>query len=212
MNPLLFIPSPRDIPAVKKLWRLLPYDKFIVKYKPQIEAYREAKKFFLTHKEYTHIVLCPDDLEIDPIGLNMLLEDANSYEIISGYCNLDESHPDIFALQPTGIDYSPDKPRCNYGAWYMKNKNPKLPTDSRYFAVGHSGCACCVISRRLFKQLSFHGANGTGWYDWQISKDCYSLGVPLMIDLGVFFWHRRSEQKVRSFEDTEGYSFLWTYK
>jgi len=190
------MPSPRDIPRVKQAWSKLDYDKLIIKYKPQVEAYAEARKFFLKHTEYTHFVICADDLVIEPCQLGVLLEDAEFMDVVDGLCNIDESQPDTYAIQPEGCNISGEKPDCSYGAWYMKDKKPILPK-IRYLKVGHSGAACRVINRETFEKLSFTGGNPTknGWYDFQMSKDLKELDIPIIVDLEVKMWHMRGEQK-----------------
>lgn len=206
INPLIFIPSPRDIPSVKRLWHKIPYDKFIVKYKTQIEAYLEVKQYFMTHHtEYTHIVLCPDDLEIQVDTIHRLLNGMAinpTYETISGICNIDESQPDVYDIQPLGCDYTRDKPLTTKGAFYEKST---LPKDIQYLEVGHGGSACRIITRNLFSKLSFTGATGDGWWDWQISKELHKLKIPNMVDTSILLYHRRFEQKPIT---QNGYSFL----
>jgi len=200
-NPLIGIPSPRDIPQVKKLWHTLPYDKFIVKYKTQIEAYQEIKEYFLTH-DYTHLILCPDDLEVTPEAIEKLSDSATRYETISGICNIDESQPDVYNIQPKGCSFERNKPDTTKAVWYSSLTLPK----EDIIEVGYSGFACQVISKDLMKKVSFLGAReGIGYFDWQFSKECHNLGVPLMVDIGVKLWHRRTEQKPIN---RDGYSFL----
>ena len=198
---MLFMPSPRDIPDVKKLWHKLPYDKFIVKYKPQLESYTNGREFFLKHDEYTHLIICPDDLEIHGEGIEQLIEDVEKYDYqtISGICNIDESQMDTYAIQPLGsCNYKNNQVAVNYGAWYMKEKKPIIP-ENNIFEVGHSGFCCQIISRELMKKVSWRGATRTGInmegnFDWQFSRDCNKLGVPIMVDKRVFGYHRRTEQ------------------
>jgi hypothetical protein len=217
INPLLFCPSPRDIPHVKKLWSQLPYDKFIVKYTPQYEAYQQAKQFFTDHKEYTHLVVCPDDLEIPPKMIAILIEDIKEkgYDTISGYCNIDESQPDTYAVHPLGIDITAPNPPVTYGSYYMKDVKPVFPTDNDILQVTCSGTACQFISRELFEKISWKGATngGKGNFDWQLSKDCFKLGIPLYIDTRVLLYHRRLEQykRIREFkadQDKQSYSLF----
>ncbi len=219
INPLICIPSCRDIPAVKKLWHEIPYDKWIEKYKLHWPAYVGIKKFFSENTQYTHMIIYADDLEVTPTDIEILLNDVkrSGYETISGYCNIDESQPDTYAIQPMGCDYSRDGPRVDKGAWYMKNEKPVLPTDKTIIEVGHSGFCCQIISRELFNKITIVGKNNEvrGNFDWQFSKECHKLGVPLLVDLRVKLWHRRKEQydRVKEFKQDlkkqqEGYSFL----
>lgn len=201
------MPSPRDIPDVTKWWHLLPYHKYIVKYKQEHEAYREAQKFFLEHTEYTHFVICPDDLEIPPEQLSQLLFDMMvfDFQTISGYCNLDESMPSYYAIQPLGCNFSLETPDMTFSSWYKEDKEPILPKED-LIEVGHSGFACQVISRELMEKIDWHITSGN--FDWAFSQQCDLLHIPLMVDTRVKLWHRRKEQHDRVHLIRNGYSYL----
>lgn len=221
IKPLLFMPSPRDIPSVKKLWHVLPYDKFIVKYKRQLEAYTEGKEFFMNNLEYTHFVLCPDDLEVHPIDLEILLKNIaeHEYETISGICNIDESQENTFAIHPLGVNIELEKPPVQKGQYFMLNEKPFLP-QNQIIQVGATGFPCQIISRDLMSKISWKGATngGLGNFDWQFSKDCTKLGVPIMANTEVYMYHRRFEQSERVMEfvrnpklQRHGYSVFLPY-
>jgi len=218
INPMIFIPSPRDIPDVMKWWPKMPHDKFIVKYKNQPTAYKEGKEYFLEHEQYTHFIICPDDLEVPPAKLKILINDVkcSGYRTISGFSNIDETQLETYCFQPLGLDLTTDHPSVNKGSWYMENEKPIKPKDVDILQVGHSGFSCQVIERDLLDKVSWIGASGNGWhnFDWQFSKDCHKLGVPIYVDLRVKMYHRRKEQyhqakavKNKAFPK-EGYSFL----
>ena len=199
------MPSVRDIASVKRLWHKLPYDKFIVKYKLELEAYEEGRKFFLDHKEYTHIVMCADDLEVTPEGLEILLDDVreNGYKTIGGVANLDETNPDTYAVMRLGCVYSKEKPS---GSWYKKDT---LPEES-IIEVGHLGFTSQVITRELIEKTEW---DCIGFFDWFFSKKCKEMDTPIFLDTRVKLWHRRFEQydRVKEFKanyPNEGYSFL----
>ena len=208
MNPLLFMPSPRDIPQVKQAWTKLPYDKFIVKYKNQKEAYAEGREFFLQHEEYDYIVICADDLVIQPEDLETLLKDVQEFKFkqLDGICPLDETMPEFYACQPLGCDVSGNQPQMGYGCWYMKETIP----DDTYLRVGHSGAVCRVIERELFTKLTFTGGNDTkdGWFDFGMTKEMNELKVPIMVNTTVLMEHLRNAQKVDKNNLNYGYT-LW---
>ena len=212
---MLFCPSPRDIEPVKESWKKIPFDKFVVKNKLEETAYREGKQFFLDHTEYTHLVVCPDDLEIDYESFCVLFHDVNTqgYPTIAGISNIDETQPDTYCCKPLGLDYSADKPDATKGTFYETNT---LPNEC-IFEVGDAAFTCQWISRGLMKKLSFSGING-GYMDWKFSKECHKLGIPQMVDKRATFYHRRFEQKKQLMEwlkgphpPDEGHSFLMRF-
>ena len=184
------MPSPRDIPKVKQAWSKLPYDKFIVKYKNQKEAYAEGREFFLSHEEYTHIVICADDLVIKPEDLETLLKHVEIQ--LDGLCLLDETS-NAYACQPLGCDLSGNQPQMGYGCWFMKGTIPA----NTFLEVGHSGAVCRVIERELFKKLTFTGGNKdkSGWFDFGMSKEMKSMGIAIRVDTSIIMEHLRTAQK-----------------
>lgn len=90
INPLIVVPSPRNIGVVKECLDLLPYDKLWMKENfDEVEAYTILRNYFLEHKEYTHFVIIPDDLMVPVSAFNKLLADVKKkdYAVISGICN-----------------------------------------------------------------------------------------------------------------------------
>lgn len=217
-NPILFIPSPRDIPEVKKWWPLLPYDKFIVKYTPQLSAYTQGKVFFLSHPEYSHLVMMPDDLEVPPDKLEQLRDrmQFHKLKVISGISNIDEDRPDMWTAQPLGCNFELDHPPSHL--WYnrenSKHFSAKLTTEGM-MQVGHVGFSCEIIERSVFEKVSWMGSSTqkSGNFDWQFSHDCKDLGVEIWVDTTVKLWHRRKQQwaeakKIKHTTGELGYSYL----
>jgi hypothetical protein len=183
-NPLIFIPSPRDIPDVVKHWLKYEYDTLFVKYKPERVAYDEIFDFFHAHKEYTHLIICPDDCEIPFNEMQILMADMEFYKFatISGYANIDETQPDVYALQAK----SGSAPTTT-GNWYNEKTLPK----ERFFEVGLATFACQIIRRDLVEQLEWFEQ---GSFDWQFSLYCFNHKIPLVVDSSCKFYHRRGEQ------------------
>jgi len=194
MNPLLFMPSPRDIPEVKKTWHIIPYDKFIVKYTPEVEAYQIGRNFFLEHEEYTHFIICPDDLEISTQGVEQLMDDADEFDfpVISGIGNIDESQPDLLAICRKPCQYNLG-PSVGYGEYI---KRDELPKDD-IFEVGHLGFGCQIIDRDTIEKTTFQQWEDKGYLDWQFSIECNKLGIQLLVDKRVSGYHRRFQQRLK---------------
>lgn len=94
LNPLLVSPSPRDIPEVTKALETIHFvDKLYIKYvRPEYRAYQFIQTFFLEAiEDYTHLMICPDDLLITAENITQILRDIDiyDYEVIGGVCNLD---------------------------------------------------------------------------------------------------------------------------
>jgi len=208
-NILLFMPSPRDIPQVKRYWNDLPADKLIVKYTPQLEAYQIGREYFLSHPEYTHLAICPDDLEVTKEGFEILKKDIEMFHfpVVSGICGIDENRPDIYAIQQQVLM---DEIKPASDGW-IEN----LPEET-LFVVGHSGFCFEIIERDLISKVSWVGSsnNGRGNFDWQFSKDCKKEGHIIMVDQRVKMKHWRVKQYLRVRENLAekcGYHYLLPY-
>lgn len=201
------------------LWETLPYDHLIEKFRLPLTAYQNARKFFLEHDEYTHIAVLPDDLEVTKKDIDQLVEDIENYEyqVIGGLCNIDETQPYTYNIQPLGCDYSRDHPATQKGAWYEADQLEQMKDD--IIPVGFNGFACVFIEREHFKKCSFRGSsnNGGANMDWQLNRESVAMGVTVMCDLRVDMWHRRTEQwaeakafKAGAIHQNEGKSILKT--
>lgn len=91
VNPLIAIPSPRNIKVVKDCHDNLDgYDRLWMKDNfNELQAYEILRNYFLEHKEYTHFVIAPDDLLIPVSAFEKLVADLNKkdYPVLSGICN-----------------------------------------------------------------------------------------------------------------------------
>ena len=85
-RPLIFIPSPRNVPLFREATAHIEAEKLWVKYHAEEDAYKVARDYFLDNKRFTHLVILPDDLIITPIDFKLLKDDSYDYDVISGYC------------------------------------------------------------------------------------------------------------------------------
>jgi len=211
IKPLLFCPSPRNIPEVIQSWKAIPYDKFIVKNKLEHIAYKEGRDFFLENEKYTHLIICPDDLVLYYNSFYTMLFTVMDYDYsnLSGIANIDESQPDVYCCKPLDVDPT----QKTKGSFYTKETIPQ----ENIFEVGFTGFVCQFIERELMEDLTFTGgcSGGQGCMDLQFTNECKNLGVPQLVDKRATFYHMRMAQydKLKAWkngphEDGEGHSFL----
>lgn len=194
LNPLLFCPSVRNIGKVRKSWQDIPYDKYVVRYKLEDNAYSDGRDTFLDNKKYTHLVICPDDLVIDYDSFMILKRDVEEYDFnnIAGVANLDESQPDVYSCKAVGIDpTSKEKGSYLEKSHFIDIHEPCM--------VGFTGFACQWIERSLVEQLSFTGGcnNGKGCMDLQFTREMDKLGIGQIINPDAFFYHMRNAQHLQ---------------
>jgi hypothetical protein len=187
INPLIFVPSVRNIPQVIEALNALPYDKFITRLMLEHDAYKTGRDFFLEHKEYTHIVICPDDLVINYDSFMELLRAVDDYKLtnLSGIANLDETNMNIFSCKPLGTDPTSK----SAGTYYTRQT---LPSEL-FIEVGFTGFACQFIERELVENLSFKGGCnvGRGCMDLQFTNELKEMGKPQIVYTDSFFEHLR---------------------
>jgi hypothetical protein len=90
---LIFNPSPRFIKVFETKIKFLnsKYDIYRVRFDwDEQHAYEEGRQFFLSHPEYTHMAILPDDLLVETHHVDKLvsdLEENPNIDVISGVCN-----------------------------------------------------------------------------------------------------------------------------
>ena len=113
-----------DIEQVTEGLKTIPCDQYHISYYDYPFPHREARRYFLEHPEYTHIILHPNDLICDVShfeGLKkMVLE--NDFDVCCGVCNVDTNkYKDYWNVTKNlpSLDY---ENRRYY--WLSKNRYP----------------------------------------------------------------------------------------
>lgn len=195
-------PSPRDIPEVLDLHPLLPCDIFVVKYKPEYDAYFDIREFFLGHKEYTHLAIACDDIVVKPNHVRRLVKDLElfDYEILSGIMNVEQDDLEIINITPIENQPSPRHEERVY-KWLTKTQ----VQGKGIFECGFSGFPFMVIRRDVVMEIPFDadgGANGMdktcgGSLDVMFCKAAHDKGYKIMVDPDVNMFHMRRAGKIR---------------
>ena len=139
---------------LKKL-KKLPVDQFHVNFMAYPFPHNLAREFFLEHEEYTHLIVCPQDLEPPTLQeyeeLIQTVKDTN-HDVISCVCNVErEGHP-------------------NHSKWAITKELPSKDKHKRYYhwvpqsmkkiglmKVKFQGLVFCVISRRIIQRRTIDG-------------------------------------------------------
>lgn len=208
MKPLLIIPSPRDIPLVKEhIDNIKGIDKLWVKYySPEIEAYSKIRYLLLedfNYKDYTHIIISPDDLLITQRDIDTLLSDlmviGTDETVITGYCNVDTTAQSGSA-NITINRVSPNRWNRNYN-WlslnflrsgkYSFQKDPTYP----FVKVGFAGFALFCIPRNIFTKIRFKNDSPSGYdfdgccVDVMFCHDIYENNFQILCDYRLELKH-----------------------
>ena len=184
MKPLFLILSPRDIPQVIESLKQCPFDKLWIKYHPSWWAHRYGKQMFLSHKEYSHLVLWADDLIYDHQVMMRLFSYAARYPLTTGIANVDmDGHKEEACITKNLPAINREYRLYN---WYRMDE-----LDHGSMFVKHSGMAAAVIERELVERLSFDGDDMGHAQDVIISHELDKMGLRILAVTGCRFLHLR---------------------
>src|SRR5262245_61481885 len=200
LRPLLAIPSPRDIIEVRKHIDRLPIDTLWVKYYNQEQAYEIIRNYFLTqtHNEYTHLIICPDDLIVKPSDLKRLLSTVSKYDypVCSGTCTISSKEEDMALLDMTLETPTMEISTRKYN--WMSEDSPEVKRGEP-FEVGFNGLALCCIRRDVVERLPFQNIHNC-CNDLRFAIDCHSIGIKLMVDPKIRMLHlKKSDTEYEEF-------------
>lgn len=186
-KPLIFIPSPRDFPEFLSCIRQIKYDKYWLKYYREKDfPYPKARQFFLDHPEYTHFIICPDDLMVTVEGTQKLISNCQKYDVICGVCNVDiVDHPNGFmALSKNIPDYDFS---TRYYNFYKRSE-----LTGEIIEVGWSGTPFGIFKRHVIEKLDMTPDNLLRHaHDVGIATRLRKLGIKIHVDTSVYFYHHR---------------------
>jgi GT2 family glycosyltransferase len=191
--PLIVSASPRDIPIVAEELAKIPCDKFLAKYHSELAAYRILKQFFLDHSEYTHMVLCPDDLIVTKRDFIIILTDVieHNYPVIGGICNMSEQEPNIYAASYGPLPKS--KGESTILPWLDEAEISHTIDPIR--RVKFDGFACTFIRRDVVEKIDFAPFVLKCCFDLQFSVDLEKRGIPQYVDVRAKMLHLRGTDK-----------------
>jgi hypothetical protein len=185
LNPLVCIPSPRDLPEFEHfISKITKYDKYFAKYFYEIDAYNKLRDYFLTHTEYTHLVLCADDLLVTNEAFDILIKDIEEfdYPVVSGICNLTYIELNKSA---TTLDI-PGTAITDYN-FITKEQIELWRNNGEYIhQVRFNGFALCFIRRDIVERCPFRGGQGL---DRQFGIDCNKENIPMYVDIRAESFH-----------------------
>jgi len=198
IKPLLAIMSPRDIPWIEEKISKIDYvDKVWFKGTPTDETLKRIEKYFMKHKEYTHLILHADDAVPDYNAVAMLIADAEKYdfEVISGCCCMDKITEDMFLNLTFNIVAKKRSAKLRREAYRF------LPYEFRelngIIRVWFQGNALGMVRRDVIERIGglktwFHRFGG----DLRFCYDCWKYGIRQYTDLRVYMDHYKYPQTI----------------
>jgi hypothetical protein len=211
LNPLIAIPSPRDLPEIiRSLDTITKYDKLWIKYSPEHITYPIMRDKFLNHpsQHYTHLVIWPDDLLIDDKSkLEMLLEDSEKLgekAIVCGYCNVDTSENAKYA-NVTEYNVSTIRHQRSYKWFTLEELKQKSLQQNPLLKTPFAGFPLMVIPRAAIEQVEFRNDSFTGKFDENgccvdvmFCSDALKKGFEIYVDTRVRLQHLKQNDEATS--------------
>lgn len=187
MKPLIGIPSPRDIKTFKEHIQRLPADKLWLKYYKQLEAYERMRKYFLNH-HYSHLIICPDDLIVQPYDLTRLIHGLirHDYPVLSGMCNVDDASNTEVNITP--LKHIPKEDIVFRQYVWMSAKSKRL-RKGEIFQVGFAGFGFFAIRRDIVEQIPFRTDETGCCIDTFFCWDCHKAKIPIYVDPKINMLH-----------------------
>jgi len=185
-----------DYPGIQRALKEIPCDKFIVNYTPYPHPHNLAREFFLSHKEYTHLIIQPQDLLVTKEDYLSLIESVKDYDVLSCVCNVErEGHPDHHKWNICKKIPSKDRLKRYYN-WF-----PETDKKLGIVQVEFQGMAFTIISRNIIERHTldgewiFKGAihSGIGQYlaapDLTFCHCCLDLNIPIYTNTDIRLIH-----------------------
>ncbi len=205
INLLIINPSPRKIKLFEAKLSILNTKYDILREKNnfnEVEAYNNCRDYFLSHPEYTHMAILPDDLLVDLKHVDKLVEDLEKYDydVLSGISNFSMESRNFFNHM-TCIDY------LNYGAVdqlaqtarfdyftqvmtrekYTKIKEDMANKPNRIIRVALSNFPLTIAKRHVIEKIEFGGS--LMGVDTVFFQSCINKGIATYADLDVEMLH-----------------------
>jgi len=197
------IPSPRDnIQGVLDYQPDLPFDRFIPKFMPEVDAYHLVRDFFLENKQYTHLAIGTDDIVVKPEHMLALAADleGKDYPVLTGVMNVYQEDHDLLNITPNGSIPSPIWAKRIYN-WINKKEMYRYTANGTnpIIQVGFSGFPVMIIRRDVVERIPFESDAKYnpvpfplgGSLDVQFCYSCHRMKIPIFCDTRVEMDHLR---------------------
>jgi hypothetical protein len=130
-------------------------DKLWINYYAQLAAYPLARIEFLKREEYTHFVICPDDLIVKQRDIDILTNECERFDSISGWCNLWHTGP-YSELSNVSFNLPPNPPNGHTIEDYNFANMTTIDTireTINLLLVKHQGTALTFLSRKVLEKV-----------------------------------------------------------
>jgi hypothetical protein len=205
VNPLIARPSPRDIPVVTQGSRTIPYDHIWVKYAYSTRAYSAMEAYFRQHEEYTHLVICPDDLIVKGEHIEALKQvlEEHDYPVLAGISNITPAMPGFISTCRYKLP-TPFRP----GRVYELMTDEEAAEANGVIEVKWTGWPAGFIARRVFDKIHLESDNALNKsperemgqaFDLMFCWNCEKHEIPIYVDTRVRMLHLKGMPEYKDF-------------
>ena len=200
INPLLFYMNIADYEEIKKDLKEIPCDQYHTNYMPYPMPHNLAREFFINHKEYTHLIVCPQDLHAKKQHYEKLIKTIKetNFDVISSVCNVERPGHRTLSHKWNICKKIPSKDRTRrYYNW--------VPITAKLLGimqVEFQGFAFTAISRKVMERISivdgeplFRGATHktnerfSAAPDLTFCHNCKAAGIPIYANTDIRITH-----------------------
>jgi len=206
ITPLGVTMSVRDMQPFKYWWeQITDIDKLLIKNYVHHKAHDIARKYFLEHKEYTHLIFLAEDVLNTSDMVKLAIKDVEEYDfpVLCGYSNFDWRHDWVnITLKDLSKFYVHNAEQYGFINPYdiFKGKY-NFPFQQVFF----QGLSLAVIRRDVIERIPFRaykerhspynvkrfGINKPFgvMFDLAFCIDCHKSNIPIICDLRLFVIH-----------------------
>jgi len=152
-NPLLFYMNTSDYEDIKNELKKIPCDKFITHYFPYPHPHNLAREHFLSHPEYTHLIIMAHDVICKYENFVRLQEVImhQNYDVYAAVCNVEQPGHRLNGVANVCYDLPGKDPNKRYFHW--------IPFGLKgIHQVKHQGNALTCLSRSIIERRNIEGS------------------------------------------------------
>lgn len=186
MNPALLILNPREIPECIEALNALDIPKCWISYMNEPEAARAANRA-IRDTAFSHYVLISDDAVPTQEALDLVLDQASYYPVVTGYCNLDQSEYRGIVNLTTNL-LPPPPP--TQGSYHFKTRLQVEAHRATVIPTTFAGLAFTCAHRRLWDRFPLQtDPTYGGQMDYNLSYRLAQKGIPIVAAVGAYVEH-----------------------
>lgn len=177
----------------------IPADKLFINYYAYPFPHRAIRDYFLSHKEYTHLMICTNDLVVTLKDYRKMIRNIDNYpffDVICGVCNVDQEQEAEF------WNICPDLPALGSGNYHWYKSRLREHLKGAIIRVAFAGFPFMCVARHVIEAMMTRpgrpGYDGCDLFgkdgfaaDLWFCHALWDLHVPIYCDTSIEMEHLR---------------------